>query len=327
MTTRKLVALALALLAPLGSGHFHYGRRARGIAWLAVPPLTLLAFGALLPRIGRAVGWSAACALPLAIVLVAWIASVVDLMLVREGPATRGWQTALFVAAGLVAPMIGAGVVRVLLLESFRVPSASMEPTILANDRLFVDKSDHRARYGDVVAFASPDDGQTFVKRVMARPGDVLETRRGRPWINGWEVPSCSLGEATLDDKTGELVVEFLGDASYLVFYSTTPPMAHAGPFYARANGVLVLGDARNDSFDSREFRGGLDGNVALSDVQGRAVLVWLRFTPTDDARFGIDLGADVKPRLPTSLANLARALDACLAKRPAAIPPPPLAR
>ncbi len=269
MTSRKVVALVLAFLAPWGTGHFYFGRRVRAAAWLAVPMVGVVTFGLLLPRLGTSMGWSLACALPFAMMLVAWLASLVDLFVVREGPEVAWWQTGLFGVVGISMPVLVSVVLRAFVLEAFRVPSESMQPNILAGDHLFADKSDRRARYGDMVLFQSPEDAsQTFVKRVIARPGDVLEMKRGRPWINGWQVPSCPLGRVTMGTTTGELEVEFLGDASYLVFYDDHAPVfEHAGPFYASPNGVLVLGDDRNDSHDSRTFNGGIDGNVLRFDA------------------------------------------------------------
>ena len=155
-----------------------------------------------------------------------------------------------------------------------------------------------------------------------ARPHDVLEMKQGRPSINGWAVPSCPLGRVTLDDANGDLEVEFLGDASYLVFYDASAPVGHAGPLYAADDGVLVLGDDRNDSADSRAWHGGRDGNVHPSAVRGRALFVWLRHNPSDAAHFGVDLG---RIALPSTLDRLAPDVAKCLAVRPNATPPAPL--
>ena len=328
MTSRKLAALVLAFAAPWGTGHFHYGRRVRGVVWLCLPMISVGAFASFLPRLGHAMGWGPACTIPFIVMLAAWVASIVDLFVVREGPVVAWWHTALFALLGIAMPVMVAALVRVFVLEAFRVPSASMEPSILAGDHLFADKSDHRARYGDLVLFDFPDNpAQTFLKRVVARPGDALEMKRGRPWINGWEVPSCPLGKVSLGDASGQLALEFLGDASYLVFYDdASVTFEHAGPFYAAPNGVLVLGDNRNNSHDSRMFRSGLDGNVQTSALRGRAIFVWLRTSSSDDARFGIDLGIEASPALPSSLATTRPALDTCLATRPIARPPAPLA-
>jgi hypothetical protein len=160
-----------------------------------------------------------------------------------------------------------------------------------------------------------------LVKRVIAMPNDVLEMKQGRPEVNGWRVPSCIVGTVTLDDATGELDVEFLGDASYLVFYDGASPGAHAGPLYASPDGVLVLGDDRMSSADSRTWHHGIDGNVASSALRGRALFVWLRTSPIDTRHFGIGLAGIV---LPATLAHLQPEVDHCLATRPNATPPAP---
>ena len=321
MTSRKLVALVLAVVGPWGLGQFHLGRRARGLAWLAVPTGAIVIFGAALPAAGARAGWTLALAFALVALVLAWIASVVDLLRLAEGAPTPAWQTVLFALLGLAAPAGASALVRAKLLESYVVPTRSMEPSVLAGDHLFAQKTSRAPRYGDVVVFASPDHPeQMLVKRVVALPGDVLEMRRGRPWVNGWRVPSCPLGDATLGSARGEVELELLGDASYLVFYDSLAPVAeHAGPLWAASDGVLVLGDDRNDSADSRAFRGGRDGNVRASALRGRALFVWLRTSASDARRVGVDLE---RPSLPTSLESLRPALERCLANRPPSAPP-----
>ncbi len=316
------MAIILALFGPWGVGHFYLGRRLRGAMWLFVAIAPMLVLAALVSRIGEAFGWGVAVALPIGAMFVAWVGSFVDLFRVKELAAPPRWQTALFFVLGMAAPVMASVVLRAWVVEAFIVPTRSMEPALLAGDRLVAARSDHRARYGDVIVFASPENGQTLIKRVIGRPHDVLEMKQGRPVINGWPVPSCPLGHVTLDDANGDLEVEFLGDASYLVFYDASAPVGHAGPLYAANDGVLVLGDDRNDSADSRAWHGGRDGNVHASAVRGRALFVWLRHNASDDAHVGIDLGHIA---LPSTLDRLAPEVAKCLAARPNATPPAPL--
>ena len=336
MTSRKQVALLLAFLGPFGIGHFHVGRRRRGALWLALAAVGLVALGILVVALGPRVGWTVAVVAALALVLSAFTLSVIDLARVAEGPRTPIWQTLIFAAIGFATPAAASAILRTFVLESFVVPTRSMEPTVLAGDRIFARRltwsgaaapmAGDLPRYGDIVVLDSPEHpGEMLVKRVVARPGDVLEMRRGRPWVNGWQVPSCALGEGELGSARGEVEVEFLGDASYLVFYDAAAPVAeHAGPLYAAKDAVLVLGDDRNDSADSRAWHDGRDGNVHARALRGRALFVWLRTSAADDARFGVDLA---RPRLPSSLAKLQPALDRCLGARPPSTPPPALVR
>lgn len=322
MTSRKHVALWLAVLGPFGTGHFHLGRRRRAIAWLAAPAFGLVALGAFVVAVGARVGWELALGSALVASVLAFALSVIDLLRLAEGPKTPVWQTAAFAAVGLAVPVVASAVLRTFVVASFVVPTRSMEPTLLAGDRIFASKSHgDLPRYGAIVMLDSPEHaGEILVKRVVARPGDVLEMRRGRPWINGWQVPSCELGSAQLGGARGEVDVEFLGDASYLVFYDRNAPTAeHAGPLYAAKDAVLVLGDDRNASADSRVWHDGRDGTVHARALRGRALFVWLRTSALDDARSGVDLA---KPHLPSSLADLRPALDRCLANRPPSTPP-----
>jgi signal peptidase I len=326
MTSRKLVAVVLAFFGPWGVGHFHLGRRRRAFVWLMTPIVGLFILGALVPVIGTHAGWGIAVALPFVWMLAMWIGSFVDLLRTGDAGKVPVWQTVAFFVVGLAGPVAASRFVQTFVLASYVVPTQSMQPTVLAGDRLFASRSDKHPRYGDVIVLESPEHpDQLLVKRVIALPGDVLEVRRGHPLVNGWRVPTCVVGSVNLDGEMGELDVEFLGDASYLVFYdAATPVPEHAGPLYAAADSVLVLGDNRNDSADSRTWHHGIDGNVPRSALEGRALFVWLRTSTVDDRHFGIGLAG---VQLPSSLAHFGPDVSRCLATKPDANPPPALHR
>ena len=317
---RRVAAIVLSFFGPPGIGQFVLGRRLRGIVWLAVPMLALLVFGFAFPSLGAAIGWTKALGAVSFAMLIAWMASFIDLLQIRDELETPVWQVLAFGVAGFALPLAISVVVRAAVLDSFVIPTSSMEPTVLVGDHIFAGKSSRAPRYGEVVVFESPEHAdQLLVKRVIALPGDSLEVRNGHPFIDGWVVPSCALGTVTLGGSTGALEVEFLGDASYLVFYDSTPAPVHAGPLYAAKDGVLVLGDNRNNSADSRSWFAGRDGNVHTSALRGHALFVWARTSPDDDAHFGIDLST---PILPTALAAVRPELAKCLASRPSETTP-----
>src|SRR5512140_3368960 len=97
--------------------------------------------------------------------------------------------------------LIIALVVRPLLLQAFKIPSGSMENTLLVGDHIFVNKFVYgyhvpytkgrilaftTPKRGDIVVFVFPEDpSKDFIKRVIGAPGDVVEVRQKTVYING----------------------------------------------------------------------------------------------------------------------------------------------
>jgi signal peptidase I len=254
-----------------------------------------------------------------------------------------------YVESILVAVMV-AMALRAFVVEAFKIPSGSMIPTLEVGDHIFVNKFTYgpaipftKARLwthmpperGDVMVFAYPEQPeQDFIKRVIAMPGDKLEAKNGHPIINGWEVPSCRVGEFTYTapdsggKRSGDLYVEFLADEAYLTLYERDRSEPYQGPFFVKPGEVYVMGDNRNNSHDSRMWWGGQGGGVPFDNIRGRALFVWLSISEA-----GIDwsrLGAPVmgRPRLPPNMRHLEPALSKCLREdRPPLTrtqPPPP---
>jgi signal peptidase I len=95
------------------------------------------------------------------------------------------------------------------------------------------------------------------------------------------------------------------------------------GPFYVREAEAWVMGDNRNNSHDSRSWRGGLGAGVPFENIKGRALFVWMSFGPgggiAQDRLFVNVMG---RPNLPGNLPEKDRAtlqtnLDKCLRERP----------
>jgi signal peptidase I len=140
--------------------------------------------------------------------------------------------------------------------QAFRVQGTSMEPLLLDGERIVVNKFVYRFRpieRGDVVVFWYPrDPSVSFVKRVVALPGDLVEIRGGELVVNGLAV------------KEPYLPAGFRDDDSH-------------GPTEIRKGYYFVLGDHRRSSNDSRSW-----GEVPEKYIYGRAVF---RFWPL--ARMG----------------------------------------
>jgi signal peptidase I len=176
------------------------------------------------------------------------------------------------VVLGLLVVGILAG--RSTMADHYYVPSGSMEYTLIAGDRVFVDKRAYglripftgievtqgdAVRRGDIVIFDSPRDGKRLIKRIVAVGGDHVLIRDGHLAINGEWLASAEDDEIEL---IGEKVVALnLADGG--------------GPVLAAIiddGMVLAIGDHRGNSVDGRIF-----GAVSENEIYGRAVAVYYR--------------------------------------------------
>ena len=171
------------------------------------------------------------------------------------------------------------------------VPSGSMRPTILEGDRIFVNKlaydlkvpftTWHIAEWsnpqrGDIVVFYSPHDGQRLVKRVVGLPGDTIELRNNALIINGQPVAYQPIAEELLRDipsaqRTGRVFAteQLPGQTHAVGGNSAAPAMRSFAPIRVAEGQYFMMGDNRDDSFDSRYW-----GTVARKQIVGRASAV-----------------------------------------------------
>ena len=173
------------------------------------------------------------------------------------------------------------------------VPTGSMQPTILVGDRVWVNKlaydlkvpftTRHIAKWGDpqrgdIVVFFSPKDGTRMVKRVIGLPGDTIELRNARLFINGQPVDYATLepeaarqlGDA--ERAQGIFATEQLPGRPHAVMaLKGVPAMRTFGPVHIAADQYFMMGDNRDNSFDSRYF-----GPVDRRQIVGRTSSVVL---------------------------------------------------
>jgi signal peptidase I len=176
------------------------------------------------------------------------------------------------VVLGLLVVGILAG--RSTLADHYYVPSGSMEYTLIAGDRVFVDKRAYglripftgievtkgdAVRRGDIVIFDSPRDGKRLIKRIVAVGGDDVLIQDGHLAINGKWLASS---ENDSIEYFGEKVVQLnLADGG--------------GPALSTKiedGMVLAIGDHRGNSIDGRIF-----GAIAEDEIYGRAITVYYR--------------------------------------------------
>jgi signal peptidase I len=193
---------------------------------------------------------------------------------------------------------------RVFVLEAFKIPSGSMQPTLLVGDHLFVTKSAYRfgkaPQPGDVIVFEFPENrAQDFVKRVVAVGGDTVSVEKGTPIVNGRPTTTCKAGVHVSRGETvarQSVEVELLNGRRYLTLHERSFGEAPTfGPFVVPPGQVFVMGDNRDNAYDSRGWRDGKGGGVPLDHVKGPAWLVWLSLASGGAAngRAGLHLDGD----------------------------------
>ena len=158
------------------------------------------------------------------------------------------------------------------------VPTGSMLPTIVEGDRIVVDKLAYDVRVpfthirlarhtepqrSDIVTFESPKDATLLVKRIVGVPGDIVELRKNKLWVNGEAARYEPLAATTAPQRL-QHELPYLDLASERVLGATRPVITakhtHAsvrdsfGPIEVPNNHFLLLGDNRDNSRDFRYF-------------------------------------------------------------------------
>jgi signal peptidase I len=175
------------------------------------------------------------------------------------------------------------GVVRLMrsgLMQAFRIPSAAMEPTLLVGDFIFVStlSSARHVTHKDIVVVHAPgDDRLSIVKRVVGMPGDTLAMSNGSLIRNGRLVTEPfsqtldSAGATKQDLGAGRAWhVAHLVERSFSLRRTYRPDMRNWGPIIVPADSIFVLGDNRDNSYDSRFY-----GAVGIDRVVGKPMTVY----------------------------------------------------
>lgn len=166
-------------------------------------------------------------------------------------PVTAGESIASFLKelpALIITAVVIAFVIKWFIIQPFYIPSQSMEPTLIPEDRVLVSKFIYRfvpPKAGDVVVFVAPnEDGRDFIKRIVATEGDVVQVIEGELFIN---------------DKPAKQDFETMpGDYS------------NWGPTEIQKNHVFVMGDNRPNSLDGRIF-----GQLPKENILGKAFMIY----------------------------------------------------
>jgi signal peptidase I len=193
---------------------------------------------------------------------------------VAAAPATlpkRKSQLREYVEALGVALLLALGI-RTFVVQAFKIPSGSMLPTLQIGDHILVNKFLYgprleipltqmslgrlpglrKPRPGDVVVFIWPKDrSKDFIKRVIAVEGQTVEVRNRQVFIDGkpWDDPHATwVMQRGLGGAAGD----------------------NYGPYTVPPDHVFVMGDNRDQSYDSRFW-----GPVPIADIKGEALVIY----------------------------------------------------
>ncbi|KTD65700.1 signal peptidase I [Legionella spiritensis] len=196
---------------------------------------------------------------------------------------------------------------RSFLAEPFRIPSGSLEPTLLVGDFLAVNKFAYGLRLpvwekkiipvanpktGEIAVFRwPPDPGYDYIKRVIGVPGDKVGYHNKVLTINGKEMKQKFV-EYTTDESSGRTVARYRENLNGIEHDIYIRPDVSAVDFdlVVPKGQYFMMGDNRDDSADSRFW-----GFVADEYLRGKAFLVWLSWNGKTDSLRWSKMGRFIK--------------------------------
>jgi len=150
----------------------------------------------------------------------------------------------------VIVAFLLAMILRTFVIEGRWIPSGSMLPTIQVGDRVMVNKFIYyfkEPERGDIVVFEPPESinqKDDYIKRIIGLPGDKIEVKDGKVWVN----------DEPLDEP-----------------YILEPSNYEYGPVQVPENALFVMGDNRNISYDSHLWNGWL----TMDHLKGKAFLIY----------------------------------------------------
>ncbi|KTD21919.1 signal peptidase I [Legionella londiniensis] len=184
---------------------------------------------------------------------------------------------------------------RSFLVEPFRIPSGSLEPTLLVGDFVAVNKFAYGLRLpvwekkavsianpkrGEIAVFRwPPDPSYDYIKRVIGVPGDKISYKNKVLTINGKKMEQRFV-EYTIDESSGRTVAKYVENLNGIEHHIYIRPEVKGSDFEIEVpeGHYFMMGDNRDDSADSRFW-----GFVADEYLRGKAFLVWMSWNGKKD--------------------------------------------
>ncbi|MEJ2134947.1 MAG: signal peptidase I [Desulfofustis sp.] len=178
--------------------------------------------------------------------------------------------------------------IRTFVVQAFKIPSGSMLPTLMIGDHLLVNKFIYGIRVpfsgkvlvplkdpqsGDIIVFKFPKDRSIdYIKRVVGVPGDEIEIKNKKLYLNG---------EPTSDPYAHYTTTQILP--------GSVSPKDNFGPITVPEGKYFVMGDNRDNSSDSRFW-----GFVENNDVLGKAMIIYWSWD-IDEPLLSVDRFASIR--------------------------------
>lgn len=198
----------------------------------------------------------------------------------------------------LVIALCLALLIRTFIVQPFKIPSGSMIPTLLIGDHLLVNKFIYGTKVplvdkvffpvdvinrGDVIVFKFPANkgdtrkGVHYIKRVIGLPGDTINIKGRDILINGQKINQTYTGSYQYMDENGSITtdkyIQTLSSKDFDVIYrkgrTTTSKGKFGYPLTVPEDHVFVIGDNRDNSYDSRFW-----GFVPVKNISGKAFII-----------------------------------------------------
>ena len=224
--------------------------------------------------------------------IVTGLMTIVDKFHFAKQADREAWLNKLFFQGRSFFPVfLLVFVLRSFVVEPFRIPSSSLEPTLLVGDFVAVNKFSYGLRFpvldkkildigkpqhGDISVFAWPPNKKfDYIKRVIGLPGDQVRYHNKILTINGVEAKQHLVKHTSFLDEQGQLqsvdlIEEQLGNVKHQIYVNSKVP-AFDFEITVPQGQYFMMGDNRDNSSDSRYW-----GFVPDKNLKGKAFLIWM---------------------------------------------------